>query len=481
MPRQPIDISSDTYVAISEAQAKRRCINLYKHVDDGQSLSQQIIVGAPGISSFCSVDYPICRGFIETKTRAFGVYSDQFIEFDSVGTVTYHGSVANNASSNPVRMASNGFTVVIITDNNGYFFDLSTDTLSEIADPIFSSYGTVLDVKYKDGYFFYITEDYIFNGSLVTDNEGKDFTALEFGSAEIEPDGNVACGVLNNQYYVFGQNTIEIFETTDSTGFPLQRIPGAAIQKGCVARDTVINFQGALTFLGKDRGETPALWLCQGSNIVKISTPAIENYVQSLTSAQWDDACCWSYQQGGSNFLVFDIGDATFVYDATSSEKSGRAIWHERQSGSIDWIGYEKWVAKFSISAFGNIYVGDRSLGRIGKIDYSVYKEYGERIPRGINSQPFDSEYSSVSQVELFCEMGVGNSDIENPSILLSYSEDQGKTFNNPVEKYFGEAGQYTGRMVWNRLGRIQRPRVFRLYTDDPCKIRILKMEAVIE
>jgi len=178
---------------------------------------------------------------------------------------------------------------------------------------------------------------------------------------------------------------------------------------------------------------------------------------------------------------VLDVGDATFVYDATSSGKSGRVIWHERQSGDIDWIGYQTWRAKFSVSAFGKTYVGDKTTGIVGEISYSTYSEYGERIPKGIQSQPFDGEYVAISEIEVFCEMGVGNSTISNPSIELSYSEDQGITWSTPVNRSFGVAGDYKGRMTWRRLGRITRPRTLRLYTDDICKVRILKVEAVIE
>jgi len=481
MEKQTIDLATDSYVAISQAQADRRCINLYKHVDDGQSLSESIIVGSPGLTEVTAIDYPVCRALIETKDRMFAVYSTQFSEISSLEVATNRGIVADNADSNIIRWASNGFVIALITDDNGYFYDLDLNTVTEITDPIFSSFGTVIDVKYKDGFFFYYTEEYIFNGSLVTTNKGQDFDGLSFGSAEIEPDGNVGGGILNNQLYVFGRNTVEIFENIGGSNFPLQRISGAAIQKGCVAKNTITNFQGSLSFLGRDRGESPALWLVQGSQLARISTPAIEFYIQGLTQNDWEDAFCWSYQQGGSNFLVLDVGTATFVYDSTSSQKSGRLIWHERQSGSIDWENFKGWTARLSVSAFGNIYVGDKTTNKIGKIAYDTYTEYGERISRGVNSQPFESRYNSVSWVEILAEMGVGNDEIENPSLLLSYSEDQGKTYGNPVAKFFGAAGDYTSRMIWNRLGRIQRPRTFRLYTDDPCKIRILKMQAVIE
>jgi len=482
MPKIPLDFASDTYVSTSSAQAKRRCINWYKHIDDGEALSKSILVGCPGLSSFATVDYPICRGFIEIQGRAFAVYANKFYEIFTGGTVTDRSTIdlGNNSDNNIVRMATNGLVIIIITDNNGYYYNLSTNILAEIVDATFSLFGTVIDVSYKDGKFNYLGTDYAFQGSLATVNNGMTFDPLAFGSAEIEPDSNVGQGMLNNQLLIFGTHTAEWFESVQETGYTLQRIQGATIQKGCVARNTIVNFQSALSFLGNDRGESPALWLVQGSNTVKISTPAIDNYIQGLTEAQWEDAFCWTYQQGGSNFLVFDIGDATFVYDATTSEKAGRRIWHERQSGDIDWINYKTWTARLSVQAFGKTLVGDKTSTTIGQIGYETYTEYGDRIPKGIQSQPFDAEYNAVSEIEVFVESGVGTATI-SPRLLLSYSEDQSVTFTNPVGRDIGDAGDYTSRLKWRRLKRITRPRTFRLYSDDSVKMRILKIEGVIE
>jgi len=445
---ETVEFANDFYQSISTALANRRAINIYRQVPDGPSLSSAAMLGSAGIIPFADLSEPVCRGLFSAKKRGFSVNDETLYEVFENGTDNPVGDITGEK---PVRFAFNGFTLVIISDNKGYFYSLADSSYEEITDPIFSSFGKVIDVTYKDGYFFYMTEEYIFNGSLVTDNDGKDFPALSFGSAEVEPDGNTAIHTSSNQLYGCGLNTIQVFESVGGTGFPLQNIQGATIQKGVIARDTVIDYQGYMTFLGGDEGENPALYLVRGSSIQKVTTPAIENYIENLGQEEIEQAVCWVYQQSGSNFLVLDIGSASFVYDMTASQKTGRAIWHERKSGitTIEdfFKGFSNWRARFSMRVFGKTIVGDRT---------------------------------TLSEIEMICEVGVGNSDSKNPQLQLSYSDDQGIRFTAPVSRSLGAVGNTGVRLIWRRFRQFQRDRVIRFYTDDPVKLALIRMDAEV-
>jgi hypothetical protein len=73
---------------------------------------------------------------------------------------------------------------------------------------------------------------------------------------------------------------------------------------------------------------------------------------------------------------------------------------------------------------------------------------------------------------ELEMDRGVGNESVVNPEMLLSWSEDGGRTFTNESPRHLGVEGDYSGRVEWWRLGR-SRDRVFRVATESPCKIAI--------
>jgi hypothetical protein len=480
MPRINLPLICDTYESVSTALANRRCINLYQQIPEGPAASQAALIGCPGLTQFIDMDNNICRAMIEAKDgRGFAVYGNTLYEVFSGGTKSSRGTVDGTGN---VKWATNGFVIVLVTNLSGYFYDLTTDTLTKITDAEYTTNnGTVTDVTYKNGFFVYMTSTYIFNGSVLTTNDGKTFPALSFGSAELEPDGNVAIFTLNNFMYVLGENTIEQFRTVGGAGFPFQAIDGATIQMGCVARDSVVEFEQKMVFLGKSPGTTPALYLVTGSKPEKISTPAIENYIQGLTLAQQEAAICWIYQAGGSAFLVLEVGDATFVYDRSASLKTGLKKWHERQSGSIEWVDYKVWRARHSMDRFGKILVGDRTTSDMGEIGYSTYTEYGNRIKKGFTTQPFgEGDLLNVTEIEMYAEAGVGDATTTDPQLELTYSDSQGKQWSNPIPRSMGTQADYSNRMIWRRLGKFSRDRTLRFYTDDSVKVSLIRLEAVL-
>ncbi len=69
-------------------------------------------------------------------------------------------------------------------------------------------------------------------------------------------------------------------------------------------------------------------------------------------------------------------------------------------------------------------------------------------------------------------ETGVGNGDVEDPQIILQYSNDGGHTWSNERWKSMGKIGEYGKRIRWNRLGS-SRNRIFRILISDPAKRNI--------
>ena len=59
-------------------------------------------------------------------------------------------------------------------------------------------------------------------------------------------------------------------------------------------------------------------------------------------------------------------------------------------------------------------------------------------------------------------EAGTDLNMAETPLVFLSWSDDRGVTFQNPVPQTMGQTGQYLTTISWNRLG-MARDRVFKL------------------
>ncbi len=588
---KPLDFALGFDSGFTKDFVNRRCINLYRNMANSPSLSDAQLVGVPGVVEFSDTAENICRGMFTTVGRAFTVQGNTLYEIYDYGGKTSRGTISTSPEGeySPVRFASNGLQVAIITDQDSYFFDLANNALNQITNDVFLSYAPFLDVTYKDGYFFYINDTIILQGLLITDIDGTDyileasatsatsgwtrgnstissdgvnltitnsasrqgsvfyslpttaetdyvitfgfvptittpsiqidvvdstfvylhtqtytsagtytinvtpsagstyvsfaatlttstlgdtailsflnyasaqaegtgFNALNFAQAESNPDGNTGIVTSNNTVYVFGENTIQPFQTVAATGFVLQAIQGAIIQKGCISKNTITTFQGAITFLGGDTVESVGLYILSGSEYQKITTDAVEYYINSLTREQIAAATCWSYISNGGSFLVLDIGSASFVYDAVNSKKAGANIWHERQSGEIDWNGFKLFDSIYSTPAYGKVLVGSREGSKVGYIDYDVFTEYGETIAKGFTTQPFDSDAIRLNEIKAFVNSGERDYSstfeplyfeyssvypFRSPQIALTLSNDN-RVATGPVEFYEDSSG----------------------------------------
>ena len=83
---------------------------------------------------------------------------------------------------------------------------------------------------------------------------------------------------------------------------------------------------------------------------------------------------------------------------------------------------------------------------------------------RGRNAIP-------VYSVDLTASLG--DPSLENNTVTLEYSDDQGHTYLTADEPHVAEAGNYAQEFSWHSLGQVRAPgRLFRL-TDDGAFARI--------
>jgi hypothetical protein len=70
------------------------------------------------------------------------------------------------------------------------------------------------------------------------------------------------------------------------------------------------------------------------------------------------------------------------------------------------------------------------------------------------------------SEFALDCTTGEAEQG-DDPIVELSWSDDGGATYGNPVQRSTGQTGEYLARVVWHRLGT-GRDRVWRVdFSDD--------------
>ena len=370
--------------------------------------------------------------------------------------------------------ADNGKQLMIVADHKGWIIDESSGSpFLEITDPDFIANGLPETVSYSDSFFIVTTGSKKFIKSAA--NDGLNWNALDFGSAEADPDNIVGQIVFKRQVFIGGSLTFEVFENRGIGGFPYQR-NGLIINKGLSSKYAIVETTHGIMFLGAGVNETPAIWLIAGNDVQKISTTAIDSIINRYSIDDIQNCFAMSYGQAGAYFVVFTFEKATFEYNTITG------VWNERRSRIIEPTGQAanvRWRANSLISAYNRILCGDSIDGTIGEVSRDIYQEYENPIIRTLTTAPFNNqgESFSISKLELTMESGVGGT--TEPKVRLSVSKD-GKTFNNERSLGFGKVGEYFRRVIWNRLGRFPRWAVIKIEMSEAVKPVIIKMEADI-
>lgn len=474
MARVELNFADGFYVSQSGPFLEKRAVNIYPIIPHAEAVTQRALFHTPGISQIANVAGFNSRGaLVFSDGTPYRVIGNTLYSFNSAGVSTPHGAISGTSD---VSIDSNGINIAIQDPNgNSYFFTPGTGVLELNNGSTFLSFGQAKTVSFKDGFYIYTTEAIFFTSSSKVDNDGKSFNALDFTDAEISPDIIIKGFNDHNQEYILGSTTTEVYRTIVTSGFPLQRIPGAMIPKGCAAPNSVVSFDNSFLFMGGGINEKPGIYQVLGSSVQKISTQSIDQLIHGYSDEIIFDTRAYSYAEDGNYFAVFTIGDNTFVFDQTTSKLSGKPEWHERQTGVTNGTGFQKWRAIHGVKAFGKIQVGDDRSGLVGSLDRDTLKEYGNAIERFWTTKPFINKGDDIfsHEVELMMETGLGNADVADPQLRFDYSDNGSRTFNSEISKSMGKVGEYDKRMRWTRLGRIPLTRVLRWKTTEPVPVNV--------
>jgi hypothetical protein len=475
MPALPI--TNGFYVSPSLPLSAQECLNWYPNISEAPALSPENLFGTPGLVQLVS------SGEVENQNRGIHEMADipytvngdtlyKVVETITGGVASYSlvslGTISGTAR---VSMADNGTQLmVLVPGGDAYIYNHVTDIFAQITDPDFDANGNPQFVVFVDAYFVCTTDTKKFTCSAP--NDGLSWNALDFGTAESDPDITVAPIVFKNQLFIAGSQTIEAFQNIGGADFPFQRT-GLFLQKGVYAPYSLVSAQDTFVWVGGGENEGPSIWALSGNDTAKISTTPIDNLLQNLTQQQLQGIYAWVYSQNGAYFIGFTLPTTTLVFDMTSKR------WHERRSilnGELS-----RYRVSAICKAYNQIICGDFVDGRIGRIDPLVFTEYGNTIIRRVATQPFVNNMKAifVPSLELTVESGVGNDDVVDPVITMERSRD-GKTWSDPRVRSIGKVGEYDRRAIWRRCGRVSRMEVFRFTLTDAVKPVILQLNAEI-
>ncbi len=452
-----------SYVLATRQASAQRAVNLYLQAMETPSKASVIMRAVPGLVQFASLGAEV-RGCIEAAGRCFFVAGGSLYELSSAGVATSRGTLATSTGN--VGMAWGTTQLVIVDGDNGYVLTLSTNVFAQIADPDFPGSDRV---DYLDGFFLLKAPgtQQFYTTSI---DDASTIDALDYASAESTPDDIVAHIVLNQRLYLLGELTTEIWFNAGGVDFPLARATGETIDVGCIAKWSVCKADAGIMWIGRDLNGSGIVYNASGGPPQRISTVAVEEALQA--SSDLSSAVAYVYQDHGQTFYAINAPGvaSTWVYEVATN------AWHERCDLDADGE-FEQHRATHHVFAHGLHLVGDAD-GYVYRMDRTVNTFDGDaRVCE--RTSPNDAiplrEEKTHREFVLDCTTGEASSG--TPVVELSWSNDGGATFGNPVQRSAGALGNRYQRLIWRNLGR-SRDRVWRVRFSEDAPFAIVSGES---
>lgn len=450
----------------------QRSVNLLPEVNElgtGKEREVAALVPTPGLRRLLTLPASPVRGLWRASNdQLFAVAGNKLYRISSAWAETGLGSL--NTSTGPVSIADNGTHVVVVDGTYGYVWTIGSSSFAQITDPDFPGAD---QVTFLDGYFIFNkinSQQFVISGlNDVT------FDALDIASAEGSPDKLVGEIVANQNLYLFGTQSTEVFYNSGDADFPFARIQGAVMDQGCAAAFSIAKIGGAVYWLGGDGTGSGIIYRAQGYQAQRISTPAIESVIRAIDTTDLASARAWTYQQGGHQFYCLNIpgAEATWCFDASTN------LWHERCY--LDLWSLERHRADCHAVAYGENVVGDYENGKIYALDPDTYTDDGTAIVRERTAPHVSKNLARVfhTKFQLDMETGVGTSGTGqgvDPQVMLQWSDDGGHSWSSERWTDAGGIGLRRTRVIWRRLGS-SRDRVYKIRITDPVKVVLIGAE----
>lgn len=457
----------------------QRSVNLFPEVNalgTGKEKETASLVPTPGLRLLLTLGAGPTRAcWTASNGELFWVAGNKFYRISSSWVATELGTL--NSSTGPVSMADNGIDVFIVDGANGYTWTIGSSTFAVVADPNFYPAD---QVTFQDGYFIFNKKDS--TQFFYSELNAITFDPLDVQSAESSPDNLVAVRSANQNVFLFGSRSIEVFYNSGDADNVFSRIQGAVVDVGCTAPFTIQKLIGSLYWIGGDANGTGMVYRMNGYQPQVISTPAIESVIRNLTADQIAAATAFSYQQGGHLFYCLNLPgtNSTWCFDASTN------FWHERTYTNL-W-SLERHRAECHAVAHGESVVGDYQNGNIYALDPEKYTDNGIPIAR-IRTAPHLTKNLKFMQHKAFqldMETGVGLDGADalgnsaNPRASIRWSDDGGHSWSNEYFAEIGKIGKFKTRVKWRRLGQA-RDRVYEVRITDPVKVVLIGADLEVE
>jgi hypothetical protein len=426
----------------------------------------------PGLTRFAtSTQESFCGGLLVAGTL-YTAWNGHVATFNSTGTETVLTGTLLTTTSKGFWARNNKPTpdIVFIDPDNGVH-TVTASAVSAFADVDVASANSVC---FQHGYFFFtIGDGHIFASDLNSVN----VNALAFTVAEAKPDGALRAIPWQDQLYIFGPSSIEIYQDTANTppAFPYSLVN--SMSTGLAGRYAVAGHEDG--FGGKG-----LIWVADDNTVVilngyqpnKVSPPELDRLIEAVADKNTLEACV--YISGGHPKWVLSCPNWSWEFDLNTQK------WNERASYLIP-----RWRGTQAVFAFGQWIVGDTisdsdsiSGSKLLGVDEMNHTEDGDPLLYRLESGPVAKfpNRTVVPRADFNFSTGTGIATgpdpiATQPRVRISWSDNGGVHWGNPLHRELGVQGRGEQRVTVTRTGMTgPMGRRWRLDVTDPVHVGLM-------
>lgn len=479
MPKMNLPLSRQVFVNSASNPNGQLLQNMYSVPNVVGETSEYTLRQRYGSKLFFDTGQ-IIRGFAVIKDLFYVVGDSTIKVYNSIGVLTASYAFVTSPGQY-YKILDNAVGQIAFLDSvSGTYRVLESGTLYS---PSFPSGWTSNTFVYMGGYFIFNrtgTQEFFISSLL----DGRTFNALDFSTAVEKSDNIVGLATTSGHLYIFGTDSIEIFQNTGNSDFPFEKINGTSnTTVGAFNSTSIISELGSVFFLSRDSG----IYQINGYSVDKISTITIDTKIKSILNNA-TTVRSYVFIEYGMYFyaitIVSNTGSGfTFCYNLNTKE------WHTRKTAGYDYWNIENpltfnnnsygvvssGIYELTNTEFKDVFVGnDLSIERVFTSEFIdadgkriIHHSIQPMITTNLNGNAFDSGFDSSFNGTL------------TQYISMCYSDDGGFSYSTPRILMFG--GNITkGRKIEFRNLGLSRKRIYKFEVDDDidvsvssCKIRI--------
>lgn len=285
-----------------------------------------------------------------------------------------------------------------------------------------------------------------FKWSAVNDMQAWD--GLDFATAEGKTDNLVRVTANQNELWLWGEETTEIWPLTGGSDSPFSF--NAAMARGLGAALSVTSEDNSQFWLGNDW----IIYRADGFRPMAVSNPSVQEAINKVPETARALCEAFSYTDGFNKFVTFKFpGYLTLQYNVATQ------FWNIAQT-----FGQDDWDVLASQYSQCDRYLTSTGIAQLRR---GINTDNGGIFYRGGISPQLAAGNSRVALRAFFLDCEVGRAGVGITTQVMMRVARDGVTFGNERWRSLGLTGKYQHRAIWRNWGVGRRMTVEIGFTDD--------------